>query len=265
MKKFAVVGYPVSHSKSPDIFNFLKEHFEFSGTENDFTYDRVELSPQDFVKSKELLMQYDGFNVTSPLKEEVLELALKKSPEVELLRAGNVLKKYKNKFEAHNTDVYGFKESLEGHKVEEMSALVLGSSGGARAAILGLHQMGVKDIFVKARDYSGYKSFDIPIQEYAGQKIEIVVQATTIGMNGLKNAKDLDFFNIDFANTKIAYDLIYSPKHTEFMKIAEKNNVPTVMNGEAMLALQALKSFEIWFGHQVAKSSNVLEKLKEIL
>ena len=265
MKKFAVVGYPVSHSKSPDIFNFFKEHFEFAGTENDFTYDRLEISPQGFAKSKDLLLQYDGLNVTSPLKEEVLELSLKKSPEVELLKAGNVLKKYKNKFEAHNTDVYGFKESLEGHKVEEMSALVLGSSGGARAAILGLHQMGVKDIFVKARDYSGYKNFDISVQEYSGQKTQIVVQATTIGMNGLKNPKDLDFFNIDFSDTQIAYDLIYSPKQTEFMKIAEKHNVPLVMNGESMLALQAMKSFEIWFGHQVVKSSAVLEKLKEIL
>lgn len=265
MRKFAVVGYPVSHSKSPDIFNFLKDHFHFEGTENDFTYEKLEISPENFEKSKDLLLKYDGLNVTSPLKEEVLELSLKKSPEVELLKAGNVVKKYKNKFEAHNTDVYGFKESLEGHNVGDMSALVLGSSGGARAAILGLHQMGVKDIFVKARDYSGYKNFDIAVQKYNGQKAQIVVQATTIGMNGLKSPKDLEFFNIDFSHTKIAYDLIYSPKQTEFMKIAEKNNVPVVMNGESMLVLQAFKTFEIWFGHQGEKSSVILEKLKEIL
>lgn len=265
MKKFAVVGYPVSHSKSPAIFGFLKDHFEFTGTENDFIYERLEISPEKFESSSELLLKYDGLNVTSPLKEEVLKLSIKKSPEVELLKASNVLKKYKNKFEAHNTDVCGFKESLEGHNVGEMSALVLGSSGGARAAILGLHQMGVKDIFVKARDYTGYKNFDISVQPYKNQKAQIVVQATTIGMNGLKNPNDKEFFDIDFSNTMIAYDLIYSPRETVFMKIAQENKVPVVMNGESMLALQALKSFEIWFGHQGEKNSLVLEKLKEIL
>ncbi len=190
----------------------------------------------------------------------------KVSPEVEILKAANVLKKSKDKFEAHNTDVYAFKESLENHHVTEMSALVLGSSGGAKAAILGLYQMGVKDIFVKARDYSGFKKFDIPVQDYRDQKPNIVVQATTLGLvNTSQGEKDLDFFNIDYSNTKISYDLIYSPKKTPFMEISLKNKVPHVMNGESMLALQALKTFEIWFGHQGSKTSNVLEKLKEIL
>ncbi len=276
--KFAVLGYPIKHSKSPKIFNFLKDYFEFTNSSSDFSYDFLEIAPEDFLKSTEILKQYDGLNVTSPYKEKVLELSMLKfskvSPEVEILKAANVLKKSKDKFEAHNTDVYAFKESLENHHVTEMSALVLGSSGGAKAAILGLYQMGIKDIFVKARDYSGFKKFDIPIQAYRDQKPNIVVQATTLGLantssntssNTSQGEKDLDFFNIDYSNTKISYDLIYSPKKTPFMEISLKNKVPHVMNGESMLALQALKTFEIWFGHQGSKTSNVLEKLKEIL
>lgn len=259
-KKFAVVGCPVKHSKSPKIFNFLKDYFEL-----DFTYDAIEIAPEDFKKHINELKEYDGLNITSPLKEKALEVSLKKSPEVEILKAANVLKKTKDIFEAHNTDVYGFKESLEEHHVTDMSALVLGSSGGARAAVLGLHQMGVKDIFVKARDYSGFKKFDIPVQAYVDQKPEIVVQATTIGLNDVSTKKDLDFFNIDYSKTKISYDLIYSPKKTQFMKISENNKIPYIMNGESMLALQALKTFEIWFGHQGEKTAGVFEQLKEIL
>ncbi|MES2768070.1 MAG: hypothetical protein V4596_02910, partial [Bdellovibrionota bacterium] len=72
--KFAVLGYPIKHSKSPKIFNFLKDYFGLTNSSSDFSYDLLEINPEDFVKSKEVLKQYDGLNVTSPYKEKVLEL-----------------------------------------------------------------------------------------------------------------------------------------------------------------------------------------------
>lgn len=258
MKKFAVLGYPAKQSKSPKIFSFLKEKFDLN-----FDYETLEIKPDDFKSSLSALQSYDGLNITSPYKNKILEITHKESPEVELLKAANVIKKVDGRFEAFNTDVYGFKESLKPFDLMEESVLVMGSSGAARAAILGLYQMGLKDIYVKARNYKDLKTFDVPFQIYTNQKPQVVIQATTIGLNG--NPDGEEFFNIDYSNVKLAYDLIYSPKETVFMKYAQKNNVEHILNGEDMLVLQALNTFDIWFGLTGEKRSNILESLKEIL
>jgi shikimate dehydrogenase len=257
-KKFAVLGYPVKHSLSPKIFNILKEHFAL-----DFSYELLEIKPENFLSSLETLKGFDGLNVTSPYKEKILEFCKSKSIEVETLRAANVLRKTPtDKFEAFNTDVYGFKESLKLCDVKNMKALVLGSSGAAKAAILGLNQLGVTDISVKARNYSSLKDLHIPFQEYVDQKPELVIQATTLGMGSVSD-EDLNFFKIDYSKTQIAYDLIYSPKETSFMQVSKTAGVPFVMNGESMLIHQALKTFDLWFDLKVEK--NVSAKIKEIL
>jgi shikimate dehydrogenase len=246
-KKFAVLGYPVKHSLSPKIFNFLGEFYNL-----DFSYEILEIEPKLLSDSFDTLKEFDGLNITSPYKEKILEFCKYKSSDVEALRAANVLKKKNaDQFEAYNTDVYGFKESLSSWDLTGMKALVFGSSGAARAAILGLKQLGVTDITMKARN----------VNQYTDQKPNIVVQATTIGMTD--TPVDMNFFNVDYSDTEICCDLIYYPKITPFMDLSKKNNVEHVINGESMLIHQALKTFELWF--DIKPDKNAFSKLKEIL
>src|SRR5690606_20628134 len=218
MKKFGVLGYPAKHSKSPVIFTYLKNKFGL-----DFNYHPLEISPDEFSQSLDMLMSFDGLNVTSPYKKMILEYCEAHSPEVQQLRAANVLVKSKMEFYAHNTDTYGFVESLNEFNLKGSSALVFGSSGGARATVLGLSQMGIEDITIKARRYDdladlSFKEFDIN-----ECRPNIVVNATTIGLQqDALNSDHLEFFNVDYSNTELAYDLIYSPKETPFMKFAKE-------------------------------------------
>lgn len=268
MKKFAVLGHPVKHSKSPKIFGLLADRFQIP-----MSYDLVDISPEELLDSKEKLKSYDGFNITTPHKNNILELASQKVQEVQVLRAANVFKQSSSgEFVAYNTDVEGFVGSLRNYSLKGKTALVLGSSGAAKAAILGLYMLGVKDIFVKARNLDSLQGFEIPIQVYRSDlKPNVIVQATTIGLNKtfdeMSESKDLDFFNIDFSDADIAYDLNYAPKLTAFMEVAKKNNVPYVLNGEDMLMLQALKTFEIWFEKSltVVEKTKLMKDLKEIL
>jgi shikimate dehydrogenase len=253
--KFAVLGFPIKHSLSPKIFEVLREHYNLN-----FTYEILEIKPENFLKSIDTLESFDGFNVTSPYKEKILEFCQNKSSDVEVLRAANAIKTG-SKFDAFNTDLFGFKESLKTFDLKNTKALVLGSSGAAKASILGLSQLGVTEIFVKARNYSSLKTFKIPTQEYKNETPDLVVQATTIGLNALN--QNLEFFNVDYSKAKICYDLNYSPKITAFMQLSRKKGIPNILNGEDMLVYQALKTFELWFG--IKPDDTVKNKIKEVL
>lgn len=265
MKKYAVIGHPVGHSKSPKIFEILKDFFS-----DKISYEALDIEPKNLFPSFETLKKYDGFNVTSPHKQNILEMVSVKSAEVEILGAANVLKNDGGKFQAFNTDVYGFVRSLKGFDLKDKNVLVLGGSGAARAVILGLTRMGVESIQIKSR--SQQKGIPHSVKKYNESFVpDVVIQATTIGLNKtlseMKDHQDLKFFDFDYSKVQIAYDLNYSPKVTPFMEIAQNNNIPTVMNGESMLAHQALKTFEIWSGKNLSENEReqMLSVIKGVL
>ena len=265
-KRFAVLGYPVGQSKSPKIFKFLNDHFKM-----DLSYEALEIHPNSIFDLK-LLEEYDGLNITSPYKQKILEFVSEKSSDVEILKASNLIKKKPNgKFEAHNADVYGLKESLKGFSMKDKRVLVLGSSGAARASILALNEMGASQIYVKARDYEKLSHFQIPTKKYSDEKVQVIIQATTIGLGKslieMRGSSDLDFYNIDYTSVEMSYDLNYSPAVTPFMEISKNNGVPSVSNGKKMLIYQALKSFEIWYDLELsdAKKQELSTQLEEIL
>lgn len=259
--KFAVLGHPIRHSLSPTLFSKFKSIFSLK----EFSYEILNVEPQNL--NFDLLSEYDGLNVTSPYKSQVLEFAKVKSQEVEILSAANVLKKTRDeKFEAFNTDVYGFQESLKALLPfdPQDKVLILGAGGAARAVCLALHQLGYKNLFFKARNQKAFDGFTISIQNDEQTQVtpDIVVNATTIGMNG-ENTGYQDFFNIDFSKAKLAYDLIYSPKETVFMKLSQEKGVSKVVTGEDMLILQAYKTLNIWFGDYEMSTDEILKRVKE--
>jgi shikimate dehydrogenase len=239
--KFAVLGHPVKHSLSPKIFSILKKEFSLN-----FDYQILDILPEQLAQQKDLLLQYDGFNITAPYKEKILEFANELSGDAEQLKACNVFHRQGNGFKAFNTDVFGFQKSFEDFQLSlNSNILVLGNGGAARAVGLGLAQMGFQN--VKFRTRSSWEPINFLPQA--------VIQASSLGMNGNWSEKDLTFFNFSDAalqRLEIAYDLIYHPKETIFLeKIKNRVDAVKTKNGLDMLIYQALKTFEIWFDEKL--------------
>ncbi len=263
-KKFAVLGHPIKHSLSPKIF----ECFKSATSVEAFTYEILDISQEEFNFSQ--FENYDGLNVTSPYKAQVLEYVDKISYEAQVLGAANVLKKNsENKFDAYNTDVYGFKNSFARSfnfgASRNQKILVLGSGGAAKSVFMALTQLGFENLCFKARSPTAFANFKIPVMEFDSSQIkpDIVINATTIGMGAAPAYKD--FFKIDYSNVSLAYDLIYSPKETPFMKFAQDQGVSNTKNGEEMLILQAYETFRIWFPEVQFSVEDALQAVKGLI
>lgn len=159
---YGLIGRPLGHSFSPRYFSEL---FDRLGI--DASYDRYEL--QRIEELPELLATHPslrGLNVTLPYKREVLRYVDACSPEVEYLRAANVLHiehtpSGKLHITAHNTDVWGFYHSLLPLLGEERPrAWVFGTGGAASAVLYALDQLGISYEQVSRTPQSGQRSYE---------------------------------------------------------------------------------------------------------
>ncbi|MCX7696673.1 MAG: hypothetical protein N2Z72_03140 [Bacteroidales bacterium] len=131
-----VAGFPIRHSLSPRIFRYLANK-----TGIDLHYTRLSTEdPNDI--SKLLELGFNGGNITMPVKEKICQLPFVQSPNVQLIRAANVIYRKENIWYLENTDIIGVKESLrpfEKH-ICNQPALVIGAGGAGRAAVLALRE-----------------------------------------------------------------------------------------------------------------------------
>ncbi len=201
-----------------------------------------------------------GLNVTIPFKEKVIPLLDYLDPEAKIIGAVNVIHKSKGKLKGYNTDYTGFLRTLEKYDfLKTGNAIVLGAGGAARSIIYGLSRMKFKNItFFSRNDEKINKILGnfhfIPCLNGDQWKIEkikekmknadIVVNATPVGMFPLEKKSPVD---VDFYLKKkcVAYDLIYNPKVTKFLKSA-KSRGAVIENGLWMLIYQALESLKLW-------------------
>ncbi|WP_256010956.1 shikimate dehydrogenase family protein [Desertivirga xinjiangensis] len=257
MKKFGLIGYPLGHSFSKKYFT---EKFEREGL-NDCSY---ELFPIQNISDIEGLINSNpdlcGLNVTIPHKIGVMYYLDKISAEAKDIDAVNCIKIIKNKpvesfftgelspmkvrLEGYNTDAYGFLESLKPLlKKHHTKALVLGTGGASRAVIFVLKKLGIDYQSVsrkKARKQITYEELsESLIKEYT-----LIINTTPLGQApDISACPDIPY---EYLSEKhLLYDLVYNPKETEFLKRGKQQGA-MIKNGEEMLDLQAVKSWEIW-------------------
>ncbi len=271
--RYGVLGYPILHSRSPEIFKILHNIFSV-----DLNYEILEIKPEEFIqKQKEILNQYDGLNITAPYKEKILEIADKKTSDVEFLRAANVIAKTQEGLLAANTDVFGFEQTIIEKAIPaSWSVMILGSGGAARAVLLALVRQGFQKIGIVSRNHEKFleikKSFKEEfgfqhIQHLSSQEdqtnfsAQIVINCTSVGMGNFFSREDLRIFDLHFV-PQIAYDLIYFPPDTIFMEMMREQGSQAI-NGLEMLIYQAIQTFEIWFPEKFQKS-NYLNLKNEI-
>lgn len=263
MKKFGLIGYPLGHSLSAVIH---KAGFKSLGIEAN--YEILETPPEELVDRVKYFKRndYEGFNVTIPLKLPISLFVQEVDKYADIAGAVNTVKINSDKtFKGYNTDAMGFKKAIpQNFDFSGANVALLGTGGASRAAVLALSELGVKYIGVYTRnipnamDYMAYMRRKFPQIEFESHQIDLVrdlskyqllVNTTPIGMLG--RSADMTPIEENVLRTMPAnstvYDVIYNPKKTILLKLAEKLGYNTI-NGLDMLVYQAVAAQEIWFG-----------------
>lgn len=248
MRLFGLIGYPLSHSFSAKYF---AKKFEIENIP-DTDYRIFPLENITEVNSL-LKLQPDlqGFNITIPYKVAILPFLDHISDTARSVGAVNCVKIERNQsgvtLTGHNTDVYGFRESLvPALKLIHKNALVLGTGGAAKAVCFTLEELGIN---YKLVSRSGNEESVLHYSQLTEKVISdnlLIINTSPVG-----TFPDVDQCpNIPYqflTNKHLLFDLIYNPAETKFLKLGREAGA-TTLNGAKMLELQAEKSWEIWNG-----------------
>jgi shikimate dehydrogenase len=265
-RRFAVVGDPVAHSRSPAMHAAAYRALGLS-----HVYEAIRATASELSEVVEAVRRgsYDGLNVTVPHKERVLALADELDATARVIGAANTLvRSPTGRVTAHNTDAPALAEELRrlaraDHSWAGARALVLGSGGAARAAIAALARLGVREIAVRARSFEDparrdrfVRAAPVPVAPQpwrASPSSEAgtfaVVQATSAGMRGADPGEVVAGV-VDWnalPDAAVAIDVVYAPRDTPFLRAARGRGL-RCDDGLGMLARQGALAFELWLG-----------------
>jgi len=257
MIRAAIIGWPVSQSRSPMIHTHWLKAFGIDGA-----YDRRPVEPAaaaaffaGFAKSG-----LAGGNVTIPYKEMAAKVADHREPIVERTGAANTLWVEGGTLCATNTDGVGFLANLDdrapGWDGSPGEALVLGAGGAATSVVDGLVSRGftvrvlnrtLSRAEALAGRYGKSASADVlsEANRYAASA-GLIVNTTSLGMKG-EGSIDLDLGLV--GSETVVTDIVYVPLETPFLAAARQRGLRTV-DGLGMLLHQAVPGFERWFGRR---------------
>jgi shikimate dehydrogenase len=256
-KRLAVLGQPVSHSRSPAMHNAALAEL---GLADEWSYEAIEVAPPDF---EALLrrMAAEGFvgaNVTVPHKLATLELADEASEEALAIGAANTLSLSRGRILAENTDARGFMDSLPAPAAGER-ALVLGAGGSARAVAWALVTEGAQvsiwnrtpEKAERLADELGVSALPSSDERLATGNFNLIVNTTTVGMGGsgegVPGLKSLPIRADSLDETHQLVDLAYGSAETELARAARAHGA-TVVDGLEVLVRQGAASLRIWTG-----------------
>ena len=241
-KKFGLIGKDISYSFSKKYFTdkFSKDLFDDCSYEN-FDIKTIEDFP-DILKNNPDLK---GLNVTIPYKEAIIPFLDSMSEKAFKIGAVNVIRfTKKGKLKGYNSDWYGFKKSLQPLlQPHHKKALILGTGGASKAVAFALDQLGIFYTFVSREASQNAIDYSL-INATTFDNFQIIINCTPIGTS--PNTKEFPAIPYEFFTQKhIAFDLIYNPEETNFLKKAKKKGAVT-KNGLEMLIFQAEKAWNIW-------------------
>ena len=268
-KLVGLLGQPVNHSLSPIMHNAAYEEMGL-----DWCYLAIPCDKKNIEKVTTALRFVDckGLNVTIPHKQDVLKACNKLTKIANDIQAVNTLIPEKsNQWIGANTDSEGFLMPLKNHNLMGKSVIVIGCGGSARAVVMGLNSLNIKkltiigrnenslNIFVKSMknllsknhiSIEGINTKEINIRSYI-EEADLIINTTPIGMNSQSAEQD----NIplgnkiweSLSNKTILYDLIYTPRPTNWLKLGQQKNC-FIIDGLDMLVEQGALSIKLWSG-----------------
>lgn len=255
MKKAYVIGWPISHSRSPLIHNHWIRQYGI-----DAIYEKMAVEPLQLKAFTHGLLEDEitGFNVTLPHKETIMGL-VKPDEIATRVGAANTVYWQEHQLQATNTDGEGFIRSIEADvpnlTFHNNSALVIGAGGAGRSIIDALLRAGIDRISLVNRTYEKAEA----LAAYFGRQVEAVdwsearmkldeqsllVNTTSLGMTG-QPPLEINLDRLSLSAT--VADIVYVPQETNLLKQARQRG-NNVSGGLGMLLYQAVKGFELWFG-----------------
>lgn len=241
-KRFGLLGRNISYSFSKGYFTdkFKAENLNNCSYEN---FDLAEIT--EFPTLITTNSNINGMNVTIPYKEQVIQYLDSLSKKATLIGAVNTIKfTKKGKIKGYNTDYYGFMESLKPLlQTHHKKALILGTGGASKGVAFALKELNIPYIFVSRNQKENTITYD-QINADTFNEYQIIINCSPVGTSPNIDAFPLIPYHY-FTNNHIAYDLIYNPEETQFLKKAKTQGAQT-KNGFDMLVFQAEKSWEIW-------------------
>lgn len=266
-----VIGHPIAHSLSPAMHNAAIAHLGL-----DCVYVPFPVAPD------RLASALDGFSavgvvgcsVTIPHKQQIISLLASITPLAKAVGAVNTIWNTPQGWQGTNTDVAGFISPLMAFQRDwtQTTAVILGNGGAARAVVAGCHQLGCGQIQVVGRDAAKLAEFkdswqgihlamnvsDLPsrvnFQTYLWDKLPslipqanlLLVNSTPIGMHPQRDRSPVSIEILQSLQQKaLAYDLIYTPRPTKFLRLAADCGA-TAIDGVEMLVRQGAVALELW-------------------
>ena len=243
MKKLGLLGKNISYSFSQ---NYFANKFKKEKIDQEFSYENFDIQNIDefttiLKNNRELI----GLNVTIPYKEIIIPFLDELSENALEIGAVNTIRISTNgKLFGDNTDFFGFNKSLEPLlKPQQKSALILGTGGAAKAVAFGLKKLNIESVLVSRQEKENTITYN-QINAKTFDDYQIIINCTPLGtFPKIESFPDIPYQY--FTPKHIAFDLIYNPEKTEFLRKAE-NNGAIVRNGYDMLVFQAEKAWETW-------------------
>jgi shikimate dehydrogenase len=262
VKRLAVLGHPVSHSRSPAMQNAALEEL---GLGDEWAYEAIDLAPEEFgERVRELPAdEFVGANVTIPHKEAALALADEASEAAQEIGAANTLSFGDDRIRADNTDATGLLAALPA-PVEERTALVLGAGGSARAAVWALAGRGasvsvwnrtggradelVRDLATAgAGTVAEGRLAPVSAEQARAGGYDVIVNCTAVGMRDEDPFDELPLDPERFDAEIVLIDLVYAGSESRLVREARERNA-TAIDGLEVLVRQGAESLGIWTG-----------------
>ncbi|PSB10111.1 shikimate dehydrogenase [filamentous cyanobacterium CCP2] len=261
-----VVGHPIEHSLSPVMHNAALEALGV-----DYVYVPFAVAPEDLAAAVEGFQAIGirGFNVTIPHKQTIMPLLASISDLAQAVGAVNTVCWTEQGWSGTNTDVEGFVAPLRSFSQDwnQSKAVVLGNGGAARAVVAGCAQLGCSQVQVVGRNAEKLQDFahswensPIPVNLSIHSWDELprllpeaalLVNTTPVGMAPHPHASPLTIADLQHLSPHtIAYDLIYTPRPTQFLQQASAQGAIPI-DGLEMLVQQGAVGLKLWLQRAV--------------
>ena len=265
--RYAVIGQPISHTKSPLIHGLFAEV-----TGQDLQYSAIEGSLDDFTGDVRRFRDSGarGMNVTAPFKLQAFELADVCSARATLAKACNALKFADGKIYAENFDGIGLLRDIQTNlelPLAGLNVLVLGAGGAVRGALLPLLEAGPARLVIANRDQAKAHSLAAQVsdgclhvcsyEQLPGQSFDVVINATSASLSGALPP----ISTAVFSQARLAYELTYGKGLTPFLTLAREAGVACIADGVGMLVEQAAEAFQWWRGMR-PETRPVIDRLR---
>lgn len=247
-----LIGKPLSHTLSPKIHTSFLYKSRLNGGYNAFEVAAAERLP--FILNFFKEYNFRGFNITVPYKEDIIPLLDSLHPDAEEIEAVNTVLIKEGRSIGYNTDIYGFRKTLEeaGVELKDKTVLVLGCGGAAKAVFKVIKDAEPKSVTVvnrtaekceKIKKLLKFDNFFIYDYNFIGQKqqFDVIINTTSIGLDGSTFPVMANLTCFD-----AAVDIQYKKEGLTPFLSAFEDRTNILADGLGMLIHQAHEAFRIW-------------------